>query len=235
LLKETPDKKAGALLAVLMDRLIGLLGIISATAIILVFRFQWLTSTAVASKWTWLCLSIMGGSFAGIVFSFLITGFGLAHKLPEKMPLRDKVIDLSIAYTAYARAWKESLGAFVLSLGVHFFSFYVFFAATRAIRENIPMLNVFGVMPVINTLTALPISVGGAGFRETLFIQLLGSLCGTASANALAISLMGYMMIVFWAIIGGVVYLSYRPSEHVKLREMQETVHTLEHKIAEEQ
>ena len=235
LLKETPGKKAGALLAVLMDRLIGLLGLIGFTGMILVSRYQWLSSTEITRNLTWTLLAIMGASFGGIAFSFLITGFGLAQRLPQKMPLRDKLIDLSVAYSAYARAWKASLGAFALSFAVHFGSFYVFFAATRAMRQTTPMLDIFGVMPIINTIAALPISVGGAGIREKLFENMLGNLCGIQPAVAVAISLTGFIVLVFWAIIGGILYLFYRPSEHARMSEMESTVHDLEHEVAGEE
>lgn len=235
LIKETPDKKAGALLAVLMDRLIGLLGLIACTGLIFSFRYRWLSSTEVTRNLTWTLLLIMGSSFAGIVFSFLITGFGLAHKLPAKMPMRDKLIDLSVAYSAYGRAWKSCLGAFILSIGVHLASFSVFFAAAKAMRQSASLLDIFGVMPIINTISALPITVGGAGVREKLCQDLLSNLCGISPAVALAISLTSYMVTVFWAGIGGVVYLLYRPSEHARMSEMEATVHNLEHKIAVEE
>jgi len=212
-----------------------LLGLIAFTGAILLFRYQWLSSTEITRNLTWTLLVIMGSSFGGIAFSFLITGFGLAHSLPAKMPLRDKLIDLSVAYSAYARAWTSSLSAFLLSLAVHFGSFYVFFAATRAMRQNTSMLDIFGVMPIINTIAALPISVGGAGIREKLFENMLGNLCGIKPAVAVAISLTGFIVLVFWAIIGGVIYLLYRPSEHARMSVMETTVHDLEHKVAMEE
>ena len=236
LLKEIPTgKRAGALLAVLMDRLIGLLGLTLVTGVILLFRYQWLCSTEATRHRTWTALGIMGLSIGGVTFSFLITCFGLAHKLPEKFPMRDKFIDLSIAYSEYARAWKYSISALGLSLGVHIGSFYVFYAAARAIGQNIGILNMFGVVPLINTITSLPISVGGAGWREILFTDFLGNLCSVPSSKAIAISLMGFSVLIFWAIVGGVIYLLYRPSEHARLSEIETTVHDLEHKIAVEE
>jgi uncharacterized protein (TIRG00374 family) len=233
LLKETPGKKAEALLAVLMDRLIGLLGLIILTSIIMVLRYQWLSGTEVTRNLTWTLFAIMGGSLGGIIFSFLITGFGLAHKLPKKMPGRDKLIDISIAYNAYARAWKASLGALFISFGIHICSFYVFYAAARALRQTTPLLDFAGIMPVINTIASLPISVGGAGVREKLFEEMLSKLCGIQPAVADAISLTGFSVLVFWAIVGGVVYLFYRPTQHAKFSDIEHEVHELEHKVAE--
>src|SRR5215210_3162192 len=46
LLKETPGKKAGAFLSVLMDRLIGLLALITLTGVLVAWNFDWVTHGA---------------------------------------------------------------------------------------------------------------------------------------------------------------------------------------------
>ncbi len=233
LLKETPGKKTQALLAALIDRVIGLVGLILLTAFIIAQRYDWLQQTEITRNLTWTLLAILAASLVGIGFSFAITGLGLVHKLPAKMPMRDIMVDLSVAYNLYARAWKATLLATVVSFGVHIGSFYVFYAAARSLHTKIPLLDFAAVMPIINTFVSLPISVGGTGVREGLFQTLLSALCGIKESDAVVISLTGFAMILFWGLIGGIIYLFYRPTEHAKLREIQEEVHELEHKIAE--
>ncbi len=258
LLKETPGRKTQALLAVLIDRVIGLFGLILVAGVVIALRWGWLTqgqavphfeaawlfSPAAMKDWLvqipgtskllYILLAVLGSSCIGIIFSFTITGMGLIHKLPKKMPLRDILIDLSVAYNLYARAWKASLTAISLSIGVHLASFYMFYAAARSLRANVPLLDFFAVMPIINTLAALPISVGGTGVREGLFQALLSTLCGIKEADAVVISLTGFAMVLFWGVVGGVIYLFYRPTEHAKLSEIKHEVEELEHKIAED-
>lgn len=233
LLKETPGKTGQALLAVLIDRVIGLLGIFLLALVVLWGKYEWLQQTPATKTLTLSLLVIMGSSILGVLFSFLITGFGLASKLPERMPFRDKLIDLSIAYHQYAKAWKTSLLSLGLSLVVHLCSFFVFYAAARSLHVLIPLRDFFAVMPIINTLSALPISVGGTGVREGLFETLLPSLCGIPQSAAVLVSLTGYSIVVAWGIIGCVIYLFYRPSEHARLREIEKTVKKLEHDIAD--
>ncbi len=129
LLKEIPGKKAAGLLAVLMDRMIGLLAMIMISSFIIGIQYKWLETTPVSRDLTWALLSILVFSLGGIVFSFLVSGLGLAHKLPARMPLRDKLIDLAAAYHAYARAWPISLAALVAAFGVHLVSFFIFVCA----------------------------------------------------------------------------------------------------------
>ena len=234
LLKETPGKKAQALLAVLMDRVIGLLGLMLVTGFIIWKKYDWLMQYAITKKLTWSLLIVLGASFAGIAFSFAITGLGLVQKLPKRMPGRDKFIDLAVAYNAYAKAWKASLLAIFVSLGIHIASFYVFYSASQALRAGVKITDFFAVMPIINTLAALPISVGGTGVREGLFQSLLHALCNVKEADAVVISLTGFAIVLFWALIGGVIYLFYRPTEHARLADIRHDVAALEHEIAEE-
>jgi uncharacterized membrane protein YbhN (UPF0104 family) len=109
----------------------------------------------------------------------------------------------------------------------------MFFSAAMSLRAKVPILDFFAVMPIINTIAAVPISVGGTGVREGLFQKLLGALCGVKDTDAWAISLTGFAMVLFWGLVGGIIYLFYRPSEHAKLSDIRQEVEELEHKVAE--
>jgi uncharacterized membrane protein YbhN (UPF0104 family) len=153
------------------------------------------------------------------------------------MPLRDQLVDLSIAYNQYGRAWGSSLVALLLCIPVHLGSFTLFYCVGKAFAESAhraSLLDFWGIMPIVNTITAVPISIGGTGIREGLFIKLLGGLCQIPEATAVTISLTGYAVLIFWSLIGGVIYLFYRPTEHARLGEMNREVNRLEHEIAEE-
>ncbi len=58
--KETPGKKPGGLLAVLFDRMIGLIALIIITGILIFLRYDWLTSTKETAPYVWLVLAIFG-------------------------------------------------------------------------------------------------------------------------------------------------------------------------------
>jgi len=233
LIKEIPDKKKEGLLAVLMDRLIGLLGLIMVASIIIALQYHWLKTAPYARHATWVLMLILVAGLGGIAFSFIISGFRLASKLPARMPMRDKLIDVSDAYNAYARAWPASLLAIFGSFGVHLCSFSVYVCAARALNIDVSTGALLTVMPIILTICALPISVGGTGVREMLFPNLLTPLCGVAGPVAIALSLTGFMLTAAWGGIGGIIYLLYRPSEHTKLRDVPKEIEELEHEVAE--
>jgi hypothetical protein len=47
------------------------------------------------------------------------------------------------------------------------------------------------------------------------------------------LSLTGFVLMAAWAMVGGGIYLLYRPSDHAKMSEVERQVHELEHEVAE--
>jgi len=234
LLKETPGKRPAALLAVLMDRIMGLLGLILIAGVVIVLRYHWLTQNAATAGLLYTLLAIFAGSGGFIVISFAITGLGLVDKLPQWMPLRAKLVEMSVAYNQYGKAWGTSLVALALCLPIHLTSFTLVYCVAQAFPESAgrgSLLDYWGFMPIVNTIISVPISIGGMGVREGLIVQLLGNLCQVPEATALSISLTGAFVLLLWSLVGGVVYLFYRPSEHAKLGEMNQVVSQLEEEI----
>ena len=68
LLKKMPKKKAEGLLAVLMDRLIGLLALIMISSVIIAIQYDWLKTNPVTRSLTWVLLLILAASLRGSSF-----------------------------------------------------------------------------------------------------------------------------------------------------------------------
>jgi uncharacterized protein (TIRG00374 family) len=236
LLKETPDKKPGALLAVVFDRLIGLVALVAITGTLIGLRYDFLSQTTETRQLLWILLVVLSASIAGLLTTFVITGFNLFHLLPEKFPGREKLIEISAAYHLYARHWRATLVAFASSVVAHLATFTTFLCAAYALGAVVPLVNFFAVMPVERTISALPISFAGIGLREKVFQIMLNGLCGVPEAQAILIGSLSFLIILICCIPGAIVYFFYRPSgvvTHVRLREMQKEVATLEHEISE--
>ena len=140
-----------------------------------------------------------------------------------------------MAYNLYGRSWRKSLLGLALCIPVHLGSFSLFYCVGQAFTESASrgsLMDYWGIMPIVGTISALPISIGGTGPREMAFIDLLGGLCGITPAIAQVISLTGYFVLILWSMAGAIAYLSYRPTEHVRLAEMNEEVAEIEHQIA---
>jgi len=236
LLKETPDKKAGALLAVVFDRFIGLVALVAITGTLIGLRYDFLSQTTDTRNLLWLLLFLLGTSILTLLSTFVISGFNLFHWLPEKFTGREKLIEISAAYHLYAHHWRATLVAFGASIVAHLATFATFLCAAYALGAAVPLVDFFAIMPVERTISALPISFAGIGIREKILQIMLNGLCGVPEAKAILIGSLSFLIIFVCSIPGAVVYLFYKPSgafAHVKLREMQKEVATLEHEISE--
>jgi uncharacterized protein (TIRG00374 family) len=239
LVKETPGRRGMAILSVVVDRLIGLFALIVFAGVLIGLKWQWLRTAPDTEPWLYLALGVLAASLLFLAGTFLVTGLGLVHRLPAKFPGRDKLAELAMAYNVYGRAVLPCGAAFVLSILAHVGYYGVFYCAIRALASSgieIPTLAKFyAIMPIIGTITSLPISIGGVGWREKLFEDFLGGLLAATAGVAVAISSMGYLMTLAWGLVGGVVYMFYRPSEHARMRTIRAEVRELEHEIAQEE
>ena len=236
LLKETPNQKAGALLAVVFDRFIGLVALVAITATLISLRYDFLSQKPETRNLLWLLLGLLGSSVAFLIATFVISGFKLLHSLPARFPGRDRLIEISAAYHLYARHWRATLVAFVASIVAHLATFTTFLFAAYALGAAVPIVNFFAVMPVERTISALPISFAGIGLREKVLQIMLNGLCGVPEAKAILIGSLSFLIILVCCLPGAIVYLFYKPSGpvgRVRLREMEHEVVTLEHEIGE--
>jgi uncharacterized membrane protein YbhN (UPF0104 family) len=107
------------------------------------------------------------------------------------------------------------------TLVAHVLYFVTFYCAARALGAfggpAAPLWNGFGdlfsIMPILNTLTALPISFAGIGIRESLFQVLLKDLCNIPAGVGAAIGSLGFAMRAVWGLPGAAILLRYRASE----------------------
>ena len=236
LLKETPDRKAGALLAVVFDRLIGLVALVAITGTLIGLRYDFLSQTPETRQLLWILLVVLGVSIVGLLTTFVITGFRLFHSLPLRFPGREKLIEVSAAYHLYARHWRATLVAFGSSIVAHLATFATFLSVAYSLRANVKIVDFFAVMPIERTISAMPISFAGIGWREKVLQIMLNGVCGVPEATAILVGSLSFLIILICCLPGAVVYFFYKPSgavAHVKLREMEKEIAVLEHGISE--
>ena len=236
LLKETSDRKAGALLAVVFDRIIGLAALVAITSTLIGLRYDFLSQTTETRQLLWILLVVLSVSIAGLLTTFVITGFKLFHSLPLRFPGREKLIEVSAAYHLYARHWRATLVAFGSSIVAHLATFATFLSVAYSLRANVKIVDFFAVMPIERTISAMPISFAGIGWREKVLQIMLHGVCGVPEATAILIGSLSFLIILICCLPGAIVYFFYKPSgvvTHVRLREMQKEVATLEHEISE--
>jgi len=228
-MREAPGAKVSAFLSVVVDRVVGILALGLVSVVVVITSWQALTSTTLAQGLLLTLGLILCASVGMVVVAVLIAAFKLEQRLPQKMPLRSAIVDLAEAVNQYSRAPGAILKAFLISLPSHLCLFSTFYFAARAFRLPLGITETFSVIPIVNVITALPISLSGIGVREKLFEDLLGQLYQVPAAEAVLVGISGYLMAVAWCLVGGVVYLIYRPGDGkaASLREMESVTESI--------
>lgn len=236
-MRETASKKSAAFLSVLVDRMMGLIGLIAVAAVFCSLKLPELLAHPFTRALLGSFTLILAASLGLIVAGFIVDRFHLAHKLPTWLPLHAKIIELASAFSIYARDLRVLAATFGLTVPSHILLFFSFYFAARAFgqfEDSRGILDIFSILPVIMTIASLPVSLSGIGVREGLFQKTFAELFATPESIAVMISMTGFLMVVFWSLIGGLVYLFYRPSGGLHLQEVDEAVEAVEESIEKE-
>jgi uncharacterized protein (TIRG00374 family) len=212
--KLTRGRRTRATLSVAMDRLFGLLSIVLLAALSLFWRFNWLKSSRATLHITYLALALLAGGFVFVVFLFCAAGFGWLNKIPKRLPFYDALIESGNALNLYLKHRFVMLAAFLLTIVSHIAYYVSYWCAAeslhRAAATTPKLADMLAIMPLVNTVTAIPISFGGVGVRETLFQQLLGNLAHVPLAIAALAASLGFAIQASWSLIGAGAFLLSR-------------------------
>jgi uncharacterized protein (TIRG00374 family) len=215
--KQTRGRRTRATFSVAMDRLFGLLSIVFLAALSLSWRFDWLKSSRATLHITELALGLLAGGFLFVMFLFCAAGFGWLNKLPKRLPFRETLIESGNALNLYAKHRAVMLIAFIITIVSHLAYYLSFYCAAQSLHTaaaRTPSLaDMLTIMPLVNTVTAVPISFGGVGVRETLFQELLGNLAHVPPAIAALAASLGFAIQASWSLLGaGAFFLSSKLS-----------------------
>ena len=206
-----PKQRAGIILSVIMDRVLGLLALMILAAVFLAARYHWLTRTPAVANVVHGFALILALAVGGLATVFAAIQLRLIDRLPVNFPARTKFIELAGAVAVYTRAWPTTLAGIGISFLGHSSFFFTYYFAARALKAGVAFIDMTVILPIINTIIALPISVSGVGVRESLFKTLLHDLCGVGPEKSVPISIIGFLCtVIFYGLLGGVVYLFFR-------------------------
>ena len=197
-----------------MDRLLGLLSIVFLAAVTLCFRFHWLNRSGATLHIAYLALILLGGALFFVILLALMVGLGMLNKLPKRTPFRNAFVESGKALELYGSRWGVMTVAFLITILSHSAYYVSYYCAARSLQGGsgpVPrLLDVLSIMPLVNTVTSLPISFGGVGVRETLFQQLLGNLGNIPAPVAALSASLGFAVQASWGLLGATAYLLSR-------------------------
>lgn len=196
----TDEGATGALAVVLVERALGLFGLFALLAAGLVATPGALDRGAL---WWWTLLG-SAGSIA------LVVAIPLARRIAPRLPARPRALARLAAIAGKLPALRDGrafAGAVVLSVATQALvavAGWVLLAALAPIDLAASLL----VVPLAAATTFLPITVGGAGAREAVYVALCGQLFGMPQADALAASLGLWLAHLAVGAAGGVAQLA---------------------------
>lgn len=224
---ETHHKKAESVATVLVDRVIGLFGLFVIALVMMGIYHQRVFDDVRLRTFAIVTLGGVVATVAGILVTFW-RGFadkfgGLRarlQRLPRYETLR-RLVEACRVYTTHPVVLGKTL---LLTLGVHGLSMLsiVFIARGMGIVTKNGIIDYFLYLPIINSITAIPISISGFGVRELMYAEMLGEV-GVSESQAVALSLLGYLAGLFWSMLGSFFYLTHRkelpPTEQMTAEE----------------
>jgi len=159
----------------------------------------------------WLAMALAFGGL-GALFAFLTpVGEKLMRCLPESgfwRKLKHKTLEFREVVLVYRGQKGAVLRALFWALLLQINVIVHYYLAGKAFHLEVPLLDYFIFIPVVLLVLTIPITIGGLGVREGLYIQILGYYAIPASA-AVAFSLIAdtaFMLAV--GLIGAVVYIT---------------------------
>jgi uncharacterized protein (TIRG00374 family) len=197
--RDHPEQRPAAVLSVIVDRAIGLLGLALVAAGAL--QFQHGRFEGMALKLNLILAAIALGGV--VLLSKRLRRLLLLDKLMNALPFAEVLRKLDRAALLYRSAGWQLAYSIVVSLLVHGMILTAIGTLGRAIGITIPFLDFYTLAPLALIAQSLPISPGGIGVGEAAFIYLfaMAGVPGPA-AFALSFSYRGVQFVV--SLIGGV-------------------------------
>lgn len=204
--QEAKDRKAEVILTVFLDRVIGMVALFFIALIALFFTQD---NPELQSLRT-----LIFGLFLGtLLFCILLFNKSLLKKIPylestlQKLPFYHGLRQIYNAFHLYHRHKRVLLLTFMLSIVLQTCMMFLIYILGFALDiQNTQLVHYFLFFPIIATLSALPISLGGLGVGEAGFVYFFG-MVGVSAGKAFALGLCTRFVWIFWGLIGGIIYM----------------------------
>lgn len=218
--RETHHRKTEAATTVFADRLIGLFSMLFLSVVMVLPNLNWVLSHRGTKAAVFLLFMMFAGCAALVFLAFqggVSKFFPGARQILRKLPFGE-LLETSIDSCRELGRQKLMLFyAFLLSMLLNVFCVFQFTAIAKGLNLEIPVSAMFCIVPMIISIAALPITPSGLGVRENLFVIMLSS--GDFNVEptpALSLSLLALAGSLFWSLVGGIVYLTFREKHHLK-------------------
>ena len=221
--RDAPNK-THAVLTVIVDRLLGLLGLAIVASVAFLIDFERYSKHQELWWMKWLLFGVLFGLVVGIflVGSQRIRGALLPKERVAKIPGGKILATLDEAAVLYRGSPGTLAVCLSLSVGNHILSMVAWWLFVQALGGTLALGATFVVVPIVQIIKSVPLAPSGWGIGEAAFAMLLPLYQETATMGV-ALSITYQLTYLAFSLAGGVILLTSR--EKVSASEME---HTLE-------
>jgi len=210
-----PSKKVGAGVSVAIDRIVGMLGLLALAGLVILFFGGRFWSDPQSRRAVIAILASLAA--AGLVVLVFVKQRAVANwvgwgKWRDRLPFQNAIGHLRRINEAYHENRGALVKAVLISVIVHILSTFTVYLIGRGLQIDAPMIAYFLAMPIVNAVTAVPVSPGGAGVRESMFLLMFNVAGVHADAKVTAMSVLYFGVIVMTSVIAGGIYMFGRPA-----------------------
>ncbi len=217
--RETHHKKTEAIVAVFVDRLIGLFSMLLFAAIMMLLNLPFLLGHRELAAAVWVALGML--AICSVVLGLAFWG-GLSRAWPQarhwlrrlpKGAWLEQSLDACRSFGSHRDVLIRSM---LVSFLLNLFCVLQVMTVAWGLGVDTPALIWFVVVPLIMCISALPITPSGLGLRENLYVLTLsGPALLVPKTTALSVSLLAYFGFLAWSLVGGLVYLAFKERHHL--------------------
>jgi uncharacterized protein (TIRG00374 family) len=208
-----PGRVGEACTTVLLDRCIGLASVLVLAVVCIPWQWDILSSS---NETHWFALTILSAGAVICVFGVLF--FWMGHPTHLWFEKRLRSLPAHSLRDEAARIWgllcanKRSIALIgCAALASQFLSCVLFYLAGHSVGIQASFLTWLTFVPIVLAANALPITFAGLGVREYLLVLFLGLTARVDAERALAASFVAFSIILILSLLGGVLYIFYRP------------------------
>ena len=219
--KYAPRQKTHAALSIIMDRVLGLFVLLCASLVSMPWQFQSSVQSHQANDAIF-GLAVVLGIIAAGAFAMATVPFHRApksfHAVWRRLPHRH-VLELVVSgFRQHGAALHLTLASVAAGAALTFILVLAGYCIAKGIGLNATYLQLLVIMTVAICVISLPISIGGHGVREGIFVLMFAAFgiisvdrqSGTGQEPAILFSLLFFAIPMVWSLVGAVVYLTFR-------------------------
>jgi len=224
LYRYAPGQKTHATLSVLIDRALGLFILLCGSLAVLPWQLRALHGTESANAALVALIVVFAIMTAGAAALF----FTPFHRAPTRLQTlwkrvpHHRIAELVVSgFRQHGSARGLTLGSIAAAIAVTLVLIAGGYCIALGIELPIGYLQLLIIITVAICVTSLPISIGGHGVREGIFVLMFAAFGAVSlerdggSENAILFSVLFFAIPLVWSLVGGVLYLTFR-HEHAR-------------------